>query len=260
MRKTLLIFALMLAPLVSGAQSVSDPESDFGARFSFTADYKIIKGLHVAASTEVRFVDTFSTFGRVDAGIGLSYKINNTFKLGGGYLFIDKLGSSGAWNPRHRFYLDGTATLRAGDWRFALKEKIQLTHRDYNNLYEHNPNSLELKSRIKVSYKGLGEWVPYTAVELRNVFNDPTCSATLNNGKYTDYNFTGYNDMYLNRIRGTLGAEWEISKAHAIDFYLLGEYCYDKVLDVDKDGPTLKSLTYSQTFNAALCVGYKFSF
>ena len=94
------------------------------------------------------------------------------------------------------------------------------------------------------------------------MFNDPTCSATYNTatGKYTNYTFTGYNDAYLNRVRGTLGTEWKISKQHSLDFYLLGEYTYEKVLDVEKDGPTLRSLTYDQNFNAALCVAYIFSF
>ena len=263
MRRALLILALFLLPLAAKAQgTVNDLEADFGARFSASVDKKIVKGLHVVASTEFRLTDNFSSISRVDAGLGVSYKLDNIFKVGGGYLFIDKMNSAGEWKDRHRFYVDGTATFRYGDWRFSLKEKLQLTYREYNNTYENNPYSLALKSRIKVSYKGLDDWTPYGAVEVRNVFNDPTCSATYNTatGKYTNYQFTGYNDAYFNRVRGTLGTEWKISKQHSLDFYLLGEYTYEKVLDVEKDGPTLRSLTYDQNFNAALCVGYVFSF
>ena len=263
MRRALLIAAILLLPLMAKAQgTVNDLETDFGARFSASVDKKLMKGLHLVADTELRFVDNFSSLGRWEAGLGVSYKFNKYFKVGGGYTFIEKQNSAGEWKDRHRFYVDGTATLRAGDWRFSLKEKLQLTHREYNNTYEHNPYLLALKSRVKVSYKGFGEWTPYGAVELRNVFNDPTCSATYNTatGKYSNYKFTGYNDAYFNRVRGTLGAEWELSKQHALDLFLLGEYCYDKNLDVEKDGPTLRSLTYDQNFNAAICIGYVFSF
>ena len=263
MRKALLILALFLLPLAAKAQgTVNDLETDFGARLSASVDKKLMKGLHLVADTEARFVDNFSSLGRWEAGLGVTYKIDKYFKVGGGYTFIEKMNSAGEWKDRHRFYVDGTATLRAGDWRFSLKEKLQLTYRDYNNTYEHNPYSLALKSRVKVSYKGFDDWTPYGAVELRNVFNDPTCSATYNasTGKYSNYKFTGYNDAYINRVRGVIGTEWKIDKQNALDFFILGEYCYDKALDVEKDGPTLKSLTYDQSFNAAICVGYSFSF
>lgn len=263
MRKAILLFAVMMFPLMSGAQSaVNDLESDYGARFNLSVDKKLIKGLHLIADGQVRLTDGFSSISRWEAGLGLSYKINKVFRVGAGYTFIDKTNSQETWIPRHRAYVDGTATLRYGAWRFALKEKLQLTYREYSNLYEHNPYNLALKSRIKVSYKGLDDWTPYGSVEIRNVFNDPTCSATWNSttGKYTNYSFTGYNDAYLNRVRGIIGTQWDIDKHNALDFYILSEYCYDKSLDVDKEGLTLKSLSYDQTFNAAVCIGYSFSF
>ena len=254
---------MLLLPLMSQAQTtVEDLDADFGARFGLSVDKKLMKGLHLVADGQLRLTDDFSTFSRWEAGLGLTYKINKMFKVGAGYTFIDKTNSTGVWIPRHRVYADGTATFRYGDWRFALRERLQLTHREYNNTYEHNPYLLALKSRLKVTYKGFDDWEPYGTVEVRNVFNDPTCSATWNTttGKYTNYEFTGYNDAYVNRIRGTIGTQWSINKHHALDFYLLGEYCYDKSLDVDKDGPYLKSLSYTQKFNGALCVGYNFSF
>ena len=54
--------------------------------------------------------------------------------------------------------------------------------------------------------------------------------------------------------------EWALSKQHALDFYLLGDYCYEKNIDTNSSGTKLKSLTYDQAFNMALCVGYQFSF
>ena len=119
-----------------------------------------------------------------------------------------------------------------------------------------------LKSRFKVSYKGFASVTPYGYVEVRNVFNDPRCSATWSTASqaYTDYSFKGYSDAYVNRIRGSLGLEWKLSKQHALDFYVLGDYCYDKNIDTNSSGTKLKSLTYDQAFNMALCIGYQFSF
>ena len=237
-------------------------ETDFGARVSASVDKKIIKGLHVSVDGEARMNNDFGTLGRYQAGVDFSYKINKVFKVGAGYVFIEKMNSSSEWKPRHRFYVDGMATLRSGDWRFSVKERLQLTHRDVNNTYQTNPNSIALKSRFKASYKGHPSLTPYGYVELRNVFNDPACSATWSTPSlaYTDYSFKGYTDAYINRVRGSLGTEWKINKQNALDFFLLADYCYDKDIDTNAEGTKLKSLTYDQAFNMGIGIGYQFSF
>ena len=265
MKKFRIILLALLAavPAVSFAQgTLNELETDFGARVSVTANKKIYPGLHVVLSGEARMSDNFSTFGRYQADLGLTYKINNNFKVGAGYMFIEKLNSSSEWKPRHRFYADGKLTLESGDWQFSLKERLQLTHRDVNNAFQNNPNSLELKSRLKVAYKGLQSVTPYAYAELRNVFNDPACSATWStvSQAYDNYSFLGYTDAYINRLRGSLGAEWKLSKQHSLDFFLLGDYCYDKNIDTNSKGTKLKSLTYDQAFKVSVGVGYKFNF
>lgn len=259
------IVGLMLAllPLAAFAQgTVNDLETDMGARMSVSVNKKITKGFHVVAEGEVRLRDNFSTLGRYHADLGVTYKIGPIFKVGGGYQFIEKRNSSSEWQPRHRFYVDAGATLAAGDWRFSLRERLQLTHREVNNAYQDTPNALALKSRLKVAYKGFFNITPYGYVELRNVFNDPSCSAKWDetSQSYSDYSFNGYKDIYVNRVRGSLGLEWKLNKQHALDFYVLGDYCYDKNIDTNSKGTTLKSLTYDQCFNMAFCVGYQFSF
>ena len=263
-RRLLLICALaLLSPGIARAQgTVNALENDFGGRMNVTADKKIAKGVHLFAEGEARFSDNFSSMGRYQGGAGLSWKINKTFKAGAGYTFIRKQNSEGIWKARHRFYLDGTISLRAGDWRFSLKERLQLTHRDVGNAYQTTPNSLALKSRLKVSWKGLRDVTPYGYIELRNVFNDPSVQATWSTASlaYGDYSFGGYNDVYVNRIRGAVGAEWELSKKHSLDFFLLTDYNYDKNIDTNSEGTKLKSLTWDQAINVSLGVGYSFSF
>lgn len=262
--RLLLIIALPLlsAGLARAQESVNAMENDFGGRISLTLDKKIVKGVHLSADVEGRLSDNFSTFGRYQAGVGVTWKITDVFKVGTGYTFIEKMNSEGVWKPRHRVYLDGAVNLRAGDWRFSVKERLQLTHRDVNNAYQSNPNSLALKSRFKIAYKGLQNVTPYGYIEIRNVLNDPSVKATWSTTSlaYSDYSFGGYNDAYINRIRGSLGAEWKLSKQHALDFFLLTDYYYDKNIDTNSKGTKLKSLTYDQGINMSLGVGYKFSF
>lgn len=262
--RLLLVFTLALA--VSGfarAQgTVNAMDNDLGGRISVTLDKKLVKGVHLFAEGEARVSDNFSSFGRYQAGLGLTWKITDVFKVGTGYTFIQNQNSEGTWKPRHRVYLDGAINLKAGDWRFSVKERLQFTHRDVNNTFQKNPNSLALKSRFKIAYKGLTNVTPYGYVELRNVFNDPSVKATWSTTSlsYSDYSFGGYNDAYINRIRGSLGAEWKVSKQHALDFFLLTDYNYDKNIDTDSEGTTLKSLTYDQGLNVSLGIGYKFRF
>jgi hypothetical protein len=262
--RLLLVFTLTLAAsgFAQAQGTVNAMDNDLGGRISVTLDKKLVKGVHLFAEGEARFSDNFSSFGRYQAGLGLTWKISDVFKVGTGYQFIQKQNSEGTWKPRHRVYLDGTVNLRAGDWRFSVKERLQYTHRDVNNTFQNNPNSLALKSRFKIAYKGLATVTPYGYVELRNVFNDPSVKATWSTASlaYADYSFGGYNDVYINRIRGSLGAEWKVSKQHALDFFLLTDYYYDKNIDTNSEGTKLKSLTWDQGINVSIGVGYKFSF
>ena len=261
--KKLLSLLLALIPVLGFAQgTVNDLETDLGARLNLSLNKKIVKGLHLVAEGEIRLSDNFTTLGRYQAGLGVTYKLNPIFKVGAGYQFIEKMNASSEWKPRHRVYADVSAALKAGDWRFSIKERLQLTHREVKNAYQNAPNSLALKSRFKVSYKGFKGVTPYGYAEIRNVFNDPSCSATWSTTSqaYTNYSFTGYTDVYVNRLRGALGAEWKLNKRHALDFCLLGDYGYEKNIDTNSSGTQLKSLTYDQSFKAVFCVGYQFSF
>lgn len=252
-----------MLPLGLKAQGTDNElETDFGARFNVTADYKIVKGFHWTVDAEARMKDNFSEVGRLQAGTGFSYKLNDHLKLGAGYIFMENKNSSDEWKIRHRFYGNATLGFRAGDWRFSLKERLQLTHRDVNNKFQDTPNSLALKSRFKVSYKGLDAWTPYAYAELRNVFNDPACSATWSTASqaYSDYSFLGYTDTYFNRLRGCLGTELKLNKQNALDLFILLDYNYDKNIDTNKEGTKLKSLTYDRMLRTSLGVSYIFSF
>ncbi len=260
--KFLLLTALCAAfPFLASAQGTDNElESALRGRLSVGVDKKIVKGLHVNLDGELRTEDDFASVGRYQAGLSVSYKFLPFMKASAGYIFIQNKNSSDEWKTRHRFFADLSGGVRAGAWRFSLKERLQLTQREVGNAFQNTPNMLALKSRLKAEYKGFASVSPYAFVELRTALNDPACKATWNGSEYTSYEFLGYTDTYFNRYRGALGAEWKLSKQHALDFYVLADYCYDKNIDTNAEGTKLKSLTYDRTFLTSIGVGYVFSF
>ena len=261
MRALPLIVALLLLPLAARSQgTVSNLGAEFGGRFSAAADWKLAPGLHAVFEGELRSRDNFAGLGRAQFGAGLEYKFSKALKASAGYVFMENTNNGSVWKPRHRAYADLTGTLKSGQWRFSLKERLQMTCKPGANPYQTTPYALALKSRLKASYKGFGAVSPYAAAELRVALNDPACSATWNGGAYSGYTFKGYTDTYADRLRGTLGAEWKLDRSNELDFYLLGDFNYNKAIDTDRAGTTLKSLTWEKSFLLSIGVGYKFSF
>ncbi|MBR1927009.1 MAG: DUF2490 domain-containing protein [Bacteroidales bacterium] len=265
MKKRLIILCVLMTafPALSGAQGTdNEMESETGARVSLAADKKIVKGFHWNVDGEVRLEDNLSDFGRYQFGTGLTWKATPWLKLGAGYIFMEDKNSSDEWKPRHRVYGDVTLSHKAGLWRFAVKERLQMTHRDVNNPFQKTPNLVALKSRFKVSYKATPTLTPYGYIEVRNVFNDPACSATWNTASlsYSDYTFLGYSDTYVNRLRGSLGLDWKLDNHNSLDLFVMTDYCHDKNIDTNKEGTKLKSLTYDRAFKGWIGAGYKFSF
>ncbi len=260
-KNTVILLAMFVPTIFASAQGTrNELTTDFGARAGIEADYKLRKGLHLGLDGELRTRDVFSTLGRAQVGAGVSYKLNQYFKAGGGYSFIWKKNSSNTWKPRHRLYLDASAGTDVGNFHFGLKERLQFTHSNVGNAYQSTPNSLALKSRVKATYKRLPDWHPYVSAELRVVLNDPSCSAIYNSatGEYSEYVFNGYTDTYLNRVRGIIGTEWRIDKEHSLDLFLLADYNYDKNIDTNRKGTTLKSLTYDRGLTFQLGIRYSF--
>ena len=262
--KHLITLALLALPLSAFAQgTVNDLEIDLQTRTNISADWKIVKGLHLEADYELRTRDMLSTIGRHTGTIGLSYKVLPGLKAGVSYSYIYSYGSNESWKDRHRVSGQLGYTYRLGDWSLSLRETLRWTHKTESlNTYQENPDPITLKSRFKVEYKGFGKVDPYAMVEVRNVFNDPLVNATWSTSSkaYGDYSFGGYGDSYINRIRGGLGVDWKLSKHSSLGFYVFEDYCYDKNIDVSKDGTTLRSLTWDQQLNTVVGLGYTFSF
>jgi len=250
---------LLVSSVVKGQTPATGTEYDFRSRTSVGMDWKIVKGLHLEADYELRTADRFSRIERHQLGAGIRYSPINHLDIGAGYCFIGHFDSGKTFKPRHRLYFDLTGGCKFGAWKLSLLERIQMTNKSYDfNRFQQTPNLLELKSRLKLAYKGFIHLEPYAFIELRNCFNGPSFTAEYNEktGKYKNYLFTGYSDTYINRLRGSLGLEWKVNSHHEIDFKMMADWCRDKSIDTNAEGTKLKACSWEQALNTTISVGY----
>ena len=257
--------AMAAASAFASAQTVSELTSDFLTRTDIGAEWKLARRLHMDAGYELRTRGAMSDIADHRASVGLNYKITPGLKAELGYTFIyHHKATAQTWSPRHRVSAALSYTLKAGDWRFGLKEQFRVTRKGDANEYEEPVNALTLKSRFKVSYKGFKSLEPYAFVEGRNLLNAALVNATYStsSNNWGNYSFGGYGfvEPYFNRVRGAVGAKWKLSKHNAIDFCLMEDYCYERNIDVSKDRTTLKSFTIDPALYTIASVGYKYSF
>lgn len=251
--RLLLLAALAAVPALCRAQGAQSAlETDFSTRTSVAIDKRLSKGLHLEAEYELRTENVLSKIDRHQASLGLSYKFTDWLKGGLSYTFFDRYGATAGWEPRHRLSGSLTFGYRAGDWRFSLREMVQLTHKTEDlNVWQETRNQLTLKSRFKVQYKGFANLEPYGLLELKTLLNDPL---------YRSGSFAGYTHAYITRYRGGLGLEWKVSPQHALNFYGLFDYNYTVDIDANRAGTVLKSVGTGRVLNTTLGVGYTFSF
>lgn len=274
--RILVIFAIVLSafgfPSLK-AQTDVDLDPEFGGRLSVSVDKKLARGLHISLEEEIRMDNNFGSFDRFHTTLGLSYKVNDYLKLGVGYAMINPYSSSdGAFkSSRHRLMLDATGGLRFGDWRLSLRERFQATYRSGDmNEYQNPRTALTLKSRLKLSYKGLRRLEPYAYIELRNTLNAPVISASYDGTNYLTSALSQYGEagwfidswtgMYVNRVRGSVGFDYRLSKASRIDVSLMADRIVDKVVDANAEGTKLKSYTRETGFVGWINIGYSYSF
>ncbi len=255
------------------AQTDVDLDPEFGGRLSVSVDKKLARGLHVSLEEEIRMDNNFGSFDRFHTTLALNYKVSDYLKLGVGYAMINPYSSSNSAfkSSRHRLMLDATGSLRFGDWRLSLRERFQATYRSGDmNEYQNPRTALTLKSRLKLSYKGLRRLEPYAYIELRNTLNAPVISASYDGTNYLTSALSQYGEagwfidswsgVYVNRVRGSVGFDYRLSKASSIDVSLMADRIMDKVVDANAEGTKLKSYTRETGFVGWINIAYSYSF
>lgn len=264
MKRKLLTLILLTSTLACPAQTgTTTGATEFKTRVSAGVDWKIRKSLHAEAAYELRTNGNLSGIERHQLNVGIKYSPVNHLDIGCGYYFIAHYDSGKNFKPRHRVYADVIGSYKFGEWKLSLRERVQLTHKSYDfNTFQQTPNLVELKSRLKLAYKGFARIEPYAYAELLNCFNGPSFSADYNEttGKYSNYVFLGYKDVYVNSVRTALGLEWNIDRRNSIDFRMLADFGRDKNIDTNAEGTKLKSCIWEKSSDMILTIGYVFSF
>ena len=273
-KSTLLLMAALGCLCLPIAAQSDDGDGGFGVRISATADKVIMTGFHVSLGEELRFDNQFG-LERSYTTLALSYKATDWLKLGLSYdaIAVPKSetqtvgGKSVTQNYtdwRHRASFDLTETYKYGNWRFSLRERLQMTHRTKPSLdtYQTTRNALALRLRGKVAYKMTYTPIePYAFVEARFGLNDPKWDAASTTDAYATSQFLGFSDSYLNRLRAGLGLEWKINVWHSLDFYGFYDSLTDKDISAKRKKGVLKApVSTVHTDRFTLGIAYKFSF
>ena len=253
--------------LTATAQIEEPVGFDFRGRISAEFDKKIVDGFHISLAEEFRMKYNLTAVDRFYTSLALSYKPCPYFKTALTYTLMNihdysQSKDSWSWKMKHRVSLDLTGMYRVGNLKLSLRERLQYTYRmGTMNIYQSPRNELVLRSRLKMAYEFQSHPVePYISVELRN---------TLNAVSYTSYTHSDlpgdnvrYNDAYISRVRIQPGVEWRLSRRNTLDFYLLGDYLFEKDYDANKKGD-LKQYTdaagpvFDDEVNPIYCIFYK---
>lgn len=271
--KKIVFFLIAFVPFALSAQTSVDLDSEFGGRISVGIDKKIQKGLHVSLDEELRLDDNFKSVNRLQMNLGVDYKLMQYIKLGVGYSLINPydMTENAFSDAKHRIVFSATGIVRYGQWRFALKEQFQLTHRTGSfNEYQNPRNALTLKSRLSAKYNYSERFAPYVFVEFRSVLNAPVVVASYDGTNYltssgsktgdAGWFLDGFSGSYLNRIRLGVGAQIKFDVHNGLNICLLLDRVSDKIVDANAEGTKLKSYTKETGFVGQIGVGYVYSF
>ncbi len=183
-----------------------------------------------------------------------------------GYKPIDYLGINAAytlrllgnkdWNDpkefiRHRATLALTGHIQANQWKFSLRERLDINCRmDSVNTDEKAPVDLRLRHRLHASYDIMGKPIRlFLNFELINTLNAPTDYLNAVTGK--DYG------QYLSDIRTELGVRWRLDKRNTLAFSYRFNYSNERDIDISKSAKNIR-LWQEKGYGHIFAINYEF--
>lgn len=251
-----LIILLILSLLLSNTTSAQEWQG-VSYRASVGVQWKVSPRFSASASYQIRTQPGFKGVDRQSIGGSVKYKFTNWLSIGTGYSYL------ASNNPKNRFSFDATGSIRAGEWRFSLKENFQLNNKNYSiNRYEEAQNDLALKNTFRVCYSALKKIEPYASFEARLSLNDAKWTYEYDevSGTYLNPQFLGYKSVYFSRFKPAIGIDWEIVEHHSIDFRVLCDFAHGQEIKASSDGTELISISWNNKIKLSTSVGYTFSF
>lgn len=217
---------------------------------------KLTKRWSLDVGAEYRMKDNLNQSDRIGLGIGTSYRIAKWLKVSAGYDFLysyhpseSELNSSGKkqknyeayWYPRHRVHIGLTGQLKVDRWRFSLRERW---------VYTYKP---------EVTVNGTKTKLSSGAVEPDTKIREGGCENVLRSRAMAEYDIKGYpispfasieayNAWKLQKVRYSVGAEWDITKHHSVKLYYLFQDRRQDNSDDDEIDSHILGLSYNFSF------------
>lgn len=175
-------------------------------------------------------------------------------KIGAGYtlrLYGDKGWSDPNEFLRHRPFVVLTGQYKTGQWKFSLREKLDINCRtDSVNPDEKPKVDLTLRHRLHAEYAFFGKPVKvYANCELKNTLNRPTEYINKADG-------TERFGQYLCNVRAYAGVRWRINKMNALDFAYRFDYSYERDINITHNKANVE-LTHQYGYTHALVLTYE---
>lgn len=213
-------FILLLNLSLLKAQEVND----FAVWNYVGLEKKVNKSFSVNLKVQTRLSENASQLSRAAANFGVTYKINKSFRLSAGYVYIRRNSNPGElFSNRHRLYAD--LTYKAELNRFVISNRLryqsQKTDIHTSEFGSFAQNTLRDKLTVKYNF---------------NIYVNPYIAQEM---------YCQLNGIYLSRSRTYLGLYYNINKDSNLEFYLLRQH------DLYENNP---SHTY------ALGIGYNLQF
>lgn len=255
MKRTILTVILMLSALLCRAQEMLEEASDndLRARTGFGVSVNLARRLSMEWEEELRMKSNIGELDRIYSTVALAWKVNDHLKIAPEYSLVNLRDTHNSgesdqytdWDMRHRVALNVTGSVKAGQWKFSLRERPQLMIRtDSLNSMEKVANQFALRSRVMAEYS-LRRYPlkPYVFVEVTNTLNTPDRYEGVATVGGVDLENQSYKlNNYISKIRYSAGVKYRFNSHSSIDFYyrLDTGKSYDIHIDVTKKDGSLK--------------------
>lgn len=263
--------AVMLCAPVQAQDAISlveSSESDVQLRVGAGLEVPIGRKWEFAWSEQMRLHNNLANFDKVVSSVGFGYKPWKFLKFEAQYGFVNERTSKTDndtgfktidWQIRHRLNADITGSVRLGNVKLSLRERVRVQFRgDSVNKYEHVNPEITLRSRLKGALKLRNDrWEPYAFAEVYTTLN---AVGAVGNYLRDPIHYSNY----INRVRVGLGTEMKLSNSSKLDFYYMVHFnrSYEaRYKGISKD-PTndgdLKSWRLEKKCAHVIGIDYKF--
>jgi hypothetical protein len=140
--------------------------NDAGLWTNITIEKKIIKGLDVILTEEVRMNENITEAGSFFTDIGADYKVFKGFKVGLFYRYINKRQLDNSYVRNHRFYADAAYKQKIKRFEAGYRIRFQTQYKGFNTSETGRVPEWYFRQKVHLGYNTKSRFDPYLDGEL----------------------------------------------------------------------------------------------